>query len=195
MIDLFKHLDQQLLLFINSLHTTWLDPIMFQVTKIKIFTPLFLIWGFELFRWVKLKAFLVFVVCFAFLIVLTDQTANLSKNNVERYRPTHNIEIGQNVHVVNDYRGGMYGFYSGHAANTFGIAMFLFLLFRKRKTWIKYSFFPFAILTSYSRVYLGVHYPFDIFTGMLTGLFYGYFIYRIYVAIIERYFKLNENQL
>ena len=195
MIDLFKHFDQQLLIFINSLHATWLDPIMFQVTKIKIFIPLFLIWGFELFRWVKLKAFLVFAVCFVFLILLTDQTANLSKNNVARYRPTHNVEIGQNVHVVNEYRGGIYGFYSGHAANTFGIAMFLFLLFRKRKTWIKYSFFPFAILTSYSRIYLGVHYPFDIFIGMLTGLIYGYLIYRIYSAIIERYFKFNENQL
>lgn len=182
MIDYFKHLDQQLLIFINGLHAPWLDVVMFHISKIKIFIPLFIIWGIALFKLVKLKGFLLFAVCLPLLILLTDQSATITKNSVMRYRPTHNTEIGHQLHVVNEYRGGQYGYYSGHAANTFGIATFLFLIFRQRKAkvWLSYSFFAFAILASYSRMYLGVHYPFDILTGMLTGMTFGYLVFRVF---------------
>lgn len=182
MIDYFKQLDKQLLLFINGLHAPWLDVVMFQVSKIKIFIPLFILWGVELFKMVKIKGFLLFAVCLPLLILLTDQSATITKNSVMRYRPTHNIEIGHKIHVVNEYRGGQYGYYSGHAANTFGIATFLFLIFRRRKTktWLSYSFFTFAILTSYSRMYLGVHYPFDILTGTFTGISFGYLVFWLF---------------
>lgn len=183
MIDFLIHIDKQLLLFLNGLHASWLDPIMFQITKIKIFIPLFIVWLYYVIKQVGWKGFGLFVVALSLLILLTDQTSTQTKNAVERPRPTHNLTIGDQVHTVNNYRGGAYGFYSGHAANTFGIAMFLFLFFYKEKRWIKYTFFPFAILTSYSRIYLGVHYPFDILIGMLSGLMYGYFVFRLYQKV------------
>lgn len=187
MIDSFIQIDKQLLLFINGLHADWLDPVMFQISKLKVFIPLFLIWIYFLVRLVNWKGFLLFLVGIAFLILIADQSATITKNSVKRPRPTHNATIGAQIHTVNDYRGGDFGFYSGHATNTFGIAMLLFLFFRKRKEWIKYTFFPFAIIVSYSRMYLGVHYPFDIFIGMLTGLLYGYIVYRLLLFALKKW--------
>lgn len=186
MVESFEYLDQQLLLFINGLHADWMDPVMWQISKIKIFIPLFIVWIFYAFKLLKGKKFILFVLSLIVLITLTDQTSTRTKYAVERYRPTHHLAIQDQVHIVNDYRGGTYGFYSGHAANTFGIAMLLFLLFRKEENWIKFTFFPFAILASYSRMYLGVHYPFDIFIGMLTGLIYGYLIFRAFQYLSGR---------
>lgn len=188
MIETLKHFDQEIILFINHLHSGWLDPIMWSISKIVIFTPLFIVWLFYTFRLLAWKKFILFIVATLLLITLTDQTSTRTKYAVERYRPTHNLEIGTQIHTINNYRGGTYGFYSGHAANTFGIAFFLFLLFRKRRTWIKYSFFPFAILASYSRMYLGVHYPSDILVGMLSGIFYGWLIYRLFLFVGKTYF-------
>ncbi|MBN9293356.1 MAG: phosphatase PAP2 family protein [Flavobacteriia bacterium] len=194
MIEYLEHLDQQLLLFLNSLHAPWMDQPMFWISKIKIFIPLFIVWIYQLFQLLKVKAFAFFLMGVALLILLTDQSATITKKTVERYRPTHHLEVGPQVHTVNDYRGGTFGFYSGHAANTFGIAMLLFLTFRKRRTWIKYTFFPFAILASYSRVYLGVHYPSDIFIGMLTGIFYGFLIFQILSLYLYKFFGIQLKQ-
>lgn len=191
MIEWLEHLDQQLLLFLNGLHASWLDQPMFLISKIKVFIPLFIIWIYQLIQLLKLKAFALFIAGVAVLILLTDQSSTITKKTVERYRPTHHLEVGPQVHTVNEYRGGTFGFYSGHAANTFGIAMLLFLTFRKRKTWIKYTFFPFAILASYSRIYLGVHYPSDIVVGMLTGILYGFLIFQILSLYLYKFFGIQ----
>jgi undecaprenyl-diphosphatase len=190
MIDYLIRLDKQLLLFINGAHTIWLDQIMFQISKIKVFIPLFLIWIYFVVKLVNWKGFLLVLAGLILMITLADQSANLSKNNIKRPRPTHNTSIGAKVHTVNEYRGGDYGFYSGHATNTFGIALFLFMLFRNQKTWVKYSFFPFAIVTSYSRMYLGVHYPFDIFIGMIIGLVYGYLAFKLVQFYLQKWLSI-----
>jgi undecaprenyl-diphosphatase len=113
------------------------------------------------------------------LIVLTDQTANQTKHAIKRYRPSHNLEIQSQVHTINDYKGGTYGFFSGHATNTFGVAMLLFLIFSKESKLFRSAFFVWAAIISYSRIYLGVHYPSDIFVGLVVGLFWGYVVYRL----------------
>jgi len=183
----FEQLDQHLLLFINGMNAPWLDQTMFAITKMWVFIPLFLLWIYFTFKLLKAKGFLLFGICLGLTILFADQTANAFKNNVERYRPTHNLVIGQEVHIVNDYHGGQYGFFSGHAATTFGIATLLFLTFRRKKSWIKHTFFPFAILASYSRMYLGVHYPFDIFCGMLTGILYGFLAFQLLSVLLKKY--------
>lgn len=191
MFETLEHIDQQLLLTINSWHTDWLDQPMFVISKILIFTPLFLIWLYKTFQFLKLKGFMIFLVAIAVLIVLTDQTSNQTKKSVKRYRPTHNTEIGHLVHKVNDYKGGKYGFFSGHAANTFGIATLLYFTFRRQKTWIKYTFFPFAILATYTRLYLGVHYPSDIIVGIFTGILFGYLVFKIVSVYLQKLFGIQ----
>jgi undecaprenyl-diphosphatase len=79
----------------------------------------------------------------------------------------------------------MYGFFSGHSTNTFGVAMLLFLIFSKESIVFRAAFFAWAGITAYSRIYLGVHYPSDIFVGFIVGLFWGYVVYRL----IQYFFK------
>jgi len=109
----------------------------------------------------------------ALCVLLADQlSVHLFKNVFQRLRPSHEPELTGMVHLVRDYRGGNWGFVSSHAANTFAIATFLSLIFKNRKFWI--ILFSWCIIVSYTRIYLGVHYPGDIFGGALLGMVIGW---------------------
>lgn len=115
----------------------------------------------------------------ALVVTLCDQFAShLCKPFFTRFRPTHHPDFMDQVKVVFGYRGGMYGFISSHAANAFGFAMFMSLLLRNKL--FAYAIFLWAILTAYTRVYLGVHFISDIVSGALAGLFFGYLVYVLY---------------
>ena len=86
------------------------------------------------------------------------------------------------VDVVNDYRGGKYGFFSSHAANTFAVATFMSLLVRYRAFTL--TLVSWALLNCWSRVYLGVHYVGDIAAGILWGLFVGYAVYWLFRRLV-----------
>lgn len=191
MLEKLELLDRQLFLWINSCHSPIFDDVMFYVSATWIFMPLFFYWAFLIFNKTGIKKLFILLGFFVLLVVLTDQTANRIKHAVKRYRPTHNIEIQSQVHIVNDYKGGKYGFFSGHATNSFGIAMLLFLLFDKKSIVFRFSFFTWAALTGYSRIYLGVHYPSDIFVGIVVGIFWGFVVYRL----IQYTFKKQFNEV
>jgi undecaprenyl-diphosphatase len=97
---------------------------------------------------------------------------------VQRLRPCHESAIQQLVHVVGDC-GGQFGFCSSHAANSFTLATSLFLLFGKQIPSLKY-FYLWAIIVSYSRIYVGVHYPLDVVTGAGIGVLAAIFCNFIY---------------
>lgn len=179
MFDALKHLDQSLFLWLNGLHYPVLDPLMYYVSQVFVFAPLFIYWFYQAYLEINPRRLFAFVVMLGLIIVLCDQSSNQVKHAVQRYRPTHNLEIQNQVHTVNEYKGGKYGFFSGHAANTFGIATFLFLAFKNKSRRFRYHFFIWAAIVSYSRIYLGVHYPSDILMGILTGLFWGFVIYKL----------------
>jgi undecaprenyl-diphosphatase len=86
-----------------------------------------------------------------------------------RFRPSNDPVIGHLVHIVNGYRGGSYGFYSGHASNSFAVAVFMIVMVRKLRKIIIPVCLLFACIVSYSRIYLGVHYPLDVIAGALAG--------------------------
>ncbi len=189
MIEFLEIIDKNLLLSINAHHTLVIDKIMFLVSSIWIFTPLFVYWLMPIVKTYELKKVLILFGFVILLVSLTDQTSNQVKHAVKRYRPTHNIEIKDQIHIVNDYHGGQYGFFSSHAANSFGIAMLLCLLFSKHSMLFRSSFFAWAALIAYSRMYLGVHYPSDIVIGALTGLFWGFVIYKLVQFTFKKYFN------
>lgn len=188
MFETLEHIDRSLFLLINSWHSVLLDDAMFYVSQIWIFAPLFLYWLFLVYRKEGAKKLLILLAFTGLLILLTDQTSNQTKHAVKRYRPTHNTEIMEQVHTVNGYRGGQYGFFSGHASNTFGIATLLFFMLASRPMWFRLICFLWAGLTAYSRIYLGVHYPSDIIVGALVGIVWGLIIFELMQYTFNRYF-------
>lgn len=189
MFETLELLDRNLLLKINSMHTPFMDGMMWFMSRTEPTIFIILVVAFLFYRKYSLKKAVEFILGCAIVFACTDLSTNVIKHNVKRYRPTHNLEIKDKIHLVYDYRGGPYGFFSGHAANTFGVTTFIFLCVH----WVRKSYrlfiFAFPLLVVYSRMYQGVHYPSDILIGTLSGLLFGWLIY----SIMNRYFlKLDE---
>jgi len=118
------------------------------------------------------------------VVALCDQVSGVIKRIVERPRPSHNDTISYLLHYVNEYRGGRFGFVSSHAANCFGESVWLMLLLRNRL--VCASLFCFSIIVCYSRIYLGVHYPFDVLAGACLGNAIGVAVYVVCVRAMGR---------
>ena len=177
--------DKQLLVFLNSFHHPWLDPVMMLITKTVFWIPLYLYFIFLIFKQHKKDGWW-FLLGAAVTILMADQiTASLMKPYFARLRPSHDPSLEGLLHLVNGYKGGLYGFASSHAANTFGAATFVWLVLGPNYRWIGFAFAWAAIMT-YSRIYLGVHFPGDVFVGALVGIASGWCGYRIAFSILEK---------
>lgn len=180
MFQTLKNIDRDLLLFGNSLHNSFFDAVIPHLTDFWVWIPLFIWWTYELYKIYGKKLALI-IICVVGLLVATDRTSVLIKNSVKRYRPTHNIELKDKIYVVNEYRGGQYGYVSSHSTNAFAVAFFIFLLIKtKPKKWMKISLFLWAFIFCYTRIYLGVHYPFDLLSGALLGALLAFLLYKIF---------------
>jgi undecaprenyl-diphosphatase len=174
MIEALDRIDRQWLLWLNSHHSPVFDQLMYTLSDKYVWIPLYVILlGIIIrkYRWQSVWILLAVIV----LITMSDQIANLLKSGVKRFRPCKDPEIGYLVHLVNNYCRSSFGFVSGHAANSFALATFISLLFRKK--WVTTGFVIWAILVSYSRIYLGVHYPGDVLGGALLGIILGWAVY------------------
>lgn len=155
---------------------------MFIISETKTWIPFYLLLIFWMWRVVKWKIWLV-LIGIALVITFSDAfTSRFMKPFFARPRPSREVSLQEQVHTVNNYRGGAYGFASSHAANSFGLAMFLWLVFRKNWRWVNFLWL-WALIVSYSRIYLGVHYPLDILVGAFVGITGAYFIFLLYLWV------------
>lgn len=169
MIEYLKQLDTSLFCTLNACHSPFADQLMWLVSgkfssALIIIVILALIW-----RTRSWRGLLTFIIATALVVLLADRiSSGIIKPMVERLRPTHDPSLQGIVHVVNGYRGGLYGFVSSHAANLFGIATLIGMVARNRGTWGCIT--AWAALVAYSRIYLGVHYPGDVLCGAIVGI-------------------------
>ena len=156
-----------------------LDAIAVTATKTSTWIPLGILLLYVLMRMKDWKNALLVILCVGIAITLADQMASgIFKPLVARLRPSHNPELQGVIDIVGDYRGGRYGFFSSHAANTCAVAVFLSLLFRKRVFTV--AICSWAMVNSWTRLYLGVHYLGDITVGLLWGALVGWMVFRLY---------------
>ena len=187
-ISSLKEIDTQLFLFLNSKHNAFFDVIMFWFSHKYFWIPLYALFLYLSYKHFGKKVVLV-ALCAVLVIVLADQiSVHAFKNVFMRYRPCNNLLICEQVHV-NGGKGGMYGFISSHAANTFALAMFLTLLFKNKIRYFGAAVFAWAIIVSYSRIYNGVHYPSDIVAGAIVGMGIGISVYSLFVFVDKKYFN------
>lgn len=173
MLDVLEQIDRSIFLALNGLHSEYMDFIMYWISEEITWIPFYAILLFGLYRVFGTKGLIPIVIGVAITVTLTDQlSVRAFKEVFERYRPCHNLEIQHLVHLVKNHCGGQFGFVSSHAANTFGLAAFLSVMFRVRNLTIGLVFW--AAVVSYSRIYLGVHYPSDILGGALLGMLIGF---------------------
>jgi len=189
MIDWLIALDKQLFLTLNHWRADWMDPIMLFLSAKEVWIPLYVgIIGLIIYQYRK-KAILL-VLALILSVVAADQiTSGFMKPYFERYRPCHEPSLAKEV-LTPGKCGGKYGYASSHAANTFAVAVFMFLLFENKRKFMS-LLIVWAALVSYSRIYLGVHYPLDILTGSLVGLFCSYWIFKLAEFSASRLFETN----
>jgi len=175
---MLERLDQQLFLFINSSNSPFFDQVMHTLSGKIIWVPLYL--AILIFLGIKYKRkFLVILIFIILAATLSDQSSVLVKNIFHRLRPCHEPSLSGLVHLINGDCGGLYGFVSSHATNSFDVALLSLLFIKKR--WYSVSIVIWASVIGYSRIYLGVHYPGDVLCGSLLGAFIGWSMYQLYI--------------
>ena len=177
MIETLEELDRSLFLLLNGLHHDSVDQIMIWLSDKFIWIPFYVLLIGLIVRKHEFKSLLLVIPALILLVVLSDQiSVHLFKNGFERLRPCHDAGLQQLIHLVGNC-GGQFGFVSSHAANTFALASFLIYVMKSKS--IFYIMIIWAFAVSYSRIYLGVHYPGDVLVGAVVGWLIGYLVWTL----------------
>ena len=179
-------LDKELLLFLNGLGTPFWDGFWIYLSRTLSFVTItiYTLVIYYSYRYFGLKNTL-FVLSIGTLLILgTEQLSIFSKENVGRLRPCYDEHIKESIRVVKSYCGGMYGYFSAHAANSSAFASFFGLLFYRKNRFLITFILLWALLVSYSRIYIGVHFPLDVLTGIFVGVLGGVLFNTLYQKTI-----------
>ena len=185
MIEKILDLDSYLFLYLNNLGSQYYDNFWIFLSRTEANVMFYLVvliaYIYSINNKKRTKILFHLIIAIAILITISDQTSNLFKDSFQRLRPCYNELIADSLRLVKDSCGGRYGFFSAHASNSFSLAIFFGLLLRSSNRLLILLFAIYAFLISYSRIYLGVHYPIDILVGTIFGTINAIVLYKIYL--------------
>ena len=175
--------DKELFIYLNSLGTEPWDNFWMTLTNQFSWIPLFALLLLLVFKSYGWKKGLILMLVAALLITFSDQFVNFIKDSFGRLRPNNDTSINELIRILKG--PSSFSFVSGHSTTSFAVTTFIIATLKKH---YKYPFFLliWPILFAYSRIYVGVHFPIDIFVGMLLGILIGYVFYRISLALLNK---------
>ena len=182
------NLDREFLIYLNNLGSNNWDFLWLTLTNKFTYSAFFLFVIYLIFKNFSIKQSLFILLSIAMLILLTDQFTNVIKDSFQRLRPCRDDTLNFLLRSI-EVRCGKYGFFSAHASNSIAVSVFLFKLFNNNNnnnnyTALNYFLLLWVIVFSYSRIYLGVHYPLDIIFGLIVGFVFGMLSYKIVEKLI-----------
>ena len=185
--------ERDLFFLLNGSNSVFLDNLMASVTGRWVWVPFYAFVLFVLF-WRAPKSTMRFItpllitLFLVAVVVISDQlSASFTRPFFARLRPLHHPDFAEYVRLVGDIRAGRFGFVSSHATNSFGFAVFISLLFRYR--WVTVTVLAWALLKSYSRIYLGLHFVTDFLGGVILGAIIGAAMYYICIFLRQKLFR------
>lgn len=185
MLEDLKRLDQELFISINGYHSPFWDPIMVAISNRTFWIPFYAVLvAFLIYRF-RRQSILMFLAVALSLVAADGISSRFIKPYVARLRPCHDSTLSDTINIVAGC-GGKFGFLSSHAANSFAIAMLFSLMLPDKYRYFKIFTFIWAALISYSRIYLGVHFPGDVVGGALLGVFLGFLFGLLFKKVLLR---------
>lgn len=185
MIEIIQE-DKEVFLYLNNLGSSGFDQFWILLSETWIWVPLYMIFLYLLFRSFRLRSLIFILIFIALGVTVSDQLAGIFKAGIGRFRPCHDPTLEGLMREVKC--GGQFGFYSSHASNTFFIATYMSLLLKNKFKILPYVLLFWAAIVSYSRIYLGVHFPMD----LIMGGFMGFLIGGLFATITQN--VLNKQQ-
>ena len=189
MLEQLLQWDRDTFIYLNSLGIEDYDIFWSTVTKIPTWTPLFILFGFLLFRKFSKREALLMILTVLVMVFFVVTLTDLTKEVVARLRPNNDEEMNTLIRILRSPTG--YSFFSGHASSSFSITTIVFLFLRKHFKW-SIVFYIWPILFAMSRIYVGVHFPIDLIVGALVGIFSAWLFYRLYLQLILPYLRSNR---
>jgi len=186
MIEELLKYDAQLFTFLNGLGNQSWDGFWLIVTEKWSSIPIYAVLLYLIYRNYGLKSTLIIMVSAALMITATDQLANLFKHGFKRPRPCQIEDLQATIRFVAK-RCGRYGYFSAHAASSMAAAVFIGLLLKKFYRYLPFILLLWMVFIAYSRIYLGVHYPLDVITGMFFGSIIGFLAYILARWAMKKY--------
>ena len=181
--------DKEVFLYLNNLGSSSFDQFWILLSETWIWVPLYMIFLYLLFRTFPLRSLIFILIFIALGVTVSDQLAGIFKTGIARFRPCHDPALEGLMREVKC--GGQFGFYSSHASNTFFIATFMSLLLKNKFKILPYVLLFWAAIVSYSRIYLGVHFPLDLIMGGLMGFLLGGLFATITQNVLNKQRKSN----
>lgn len=183
-------LERNLFFMLNGSESVFLDNLFWTITGKIIWVPVLVFLAVMIFYRTSFKVAVITLISVVVLFTLCDQiSSSFFKDYFQRLRPTHHPDFMNLVDTVKNYKSGGFSFISGHATNSFGVAVLISRIFMSR--WVTIPILTWATMNSYSRLYLGVHFITDILAGIIVGTLIALGVFLLYRLIVRKIFKLQ----